>query len=100
MLVVRDDRTCRGCVWSVLTYADVAATGVGAQGQRGSNAGARSVMLERTRPIAILPLWMLSRVDLTPRWRNDASSHGAWREGVRGPDMSTAHPVNLRDVRS
>jgi hypothetical protein len=79
---------------------DIAATGVGTQGQRGLDTGAHLVMLEWMRPIAILSLWMLSGVDLTPRWCSGASGHGGWREGARGPDVGTTRLVNLRGVRS
>jgi hypothetical protein len=35
--------------------------------QRGSDSGLRPVIAERTRPIVIFPLWMLTGVDRTPR---------------------------------
>jgi hypothetical protein len=54
-------RHAEGVSSQAVTYTDASTE----KRKKGSNAAVRLVMVERTRPVAILLLWTLTGVDLT-----------------------------------
>jgi hypothetical protein len=71
-----------------VTYTDASAE----KRKKGSDAAVRPVMVERTRPVAILHLWTLARVDLTRDGMASGDSGGG-RSSWASEDLMRARCV-------